>query len=249
MADESSDPRGSQFSVREGSHELNFVAIDDPDMPDRTASVQRAATRKKMLPGTVEEDDDQQEPISKAAASSARGRAVSTSHAPTAPPPATKPGKRHFMGGFLKGVGAAIGVASKDVNPHGHTLLPASQSEMSGWLYKQGSRAGGWQKRYFVLHGAILSYYDSQASAQGPDEGKCRGCGEVVEAERWALNEKPKEVADSIYNSHKEMGFRIQTEDPGSLAMRVGKVGDPKGQWFNTPAKDAMNLVRPANAA
>ena len=36
--------------------------------------------------------------------------------------------------------------------------------------------------------------------------------------------------------------FRIQTEDPGSMAMRLGKVSDEKGEWFNTPCKDIANL-------
>ena len=36
--------------------------------------------------------------------------------------------------------------------------------------------------------------------------------------------------------------FRIKTKDPGALAMRLGKVSDPKNEWFNTAAKDVVNL-------
>jgi CBS-domain-containing membrane protein len=36
--------------------------------------------------------------------------------------------------------------------------------------------------------------------------------------------------------------FRIKTEDPGSLAMRLGKVSDEKGEWFQTPVKAVANL-------
>ena len=36
--------------------------------------------------------------------------------------------------------------------------------------------------------------------------------------------------------------FRIQTTDPGALAMRLGKVSDEKAEWYNTAVKDIMNL-------
>lgn len=36
--------------------------------------------------------------------------------------------------------------------------------------------------------------------------------------------------------------FRIKTKDPGALAMRLGKVSDEKNEWFNTAAKDVVNL-------
>ena len=36
--------------------------------------------------------------------------------------------------------------------------------------------------------------------------------------------------------------FRIQTDDPGSLAMRLGKISEPSGEWFNTPCSKLANL-------
>ena len=36
--------------------------------------------------------------------------------------------------------------------------------------------------------------------------------------------------------------FRIQTTDPGALAMRLGKVSDEKAEWYNTDVKEVMNM-------
>jgi CBS domain-containing protein len=49
------------------------------------------------------------------------------------------------------------------------------------------------------------------------------------------------DLSTHMINKTREL-FRIQTEDPGSLQMRVGKVGDPAGQWFNTKVKEVVNL-------
>ena len=59
---------------------------------------------------------------------------------------------------------------------------------IQGYLYKQGSKIGAWQKRFFLLHGSLISYYQEEEEAQEPDEAKVRWAGMVTEAraEGWA---------------------------------------------------------------
>ena len=66
-----------------------------------------------------------------------------------------------------------------------HELKPAASADHCGWLHKQGDTASTWSKRYFVLHGAQLAYYESEDAAVAPDESKCLGSGHVVSASRW----------------------------------------------------------------
>ena len=58
-----------------------------------------------------------------------------------------------------------------------------------------------WKKRYFVLHGATLAYYDDEAAAEAADEAKARLLGTVVHAKRWpqVVLAKPAQVPDAIF--------------------------------------------------
>ena len=68
----------------------------------------------------------------------------------------------------------------------------ASTSEMAGWLYKQGNKVTAWQKRYFVLHGAIVTYYEDEASAEAAEESRCRGAFLVRSPRRRAAALRPR---------------------------------------------------------
>jgi len=81
-------------------------------------------------------------------------------------------------------------------NPQRHKLLPATSADMAGTLWKQGTKIGAWQQRYFVLHGALLSYYADEESAQEPDEGRLHGVGTVLDARLWG-NAKPAQIPDA----------------------------------------------------
>jgi hypothetical protein len=81
-------------------------------------------------------------------------------------------------------------------NPQRHKLLPATSADMAGTLWKQGTKIGAWQRRYFVLHGALLSYYADEESAQEPDEGRLHGVGTVLDARLWG-NAKPAQIPDA----------------------------------------------------
>ena len=96
--------------------------------------------------------------------------------------------------------GLAAPLLGTNKNPHGYTLLPASSCEMSGWLWKQGSKINAWQKRYFLLHGALITYYEDEEHGKEPDEGRCRGAFMVSAAERWPYDsslKKPAQVPQS----------------------------------------------------
>jgi hypothetical protein len=126
-------------------------------------------------------------------------------------------------------------------NPQRHKLLPATSADMAGTLWKQGTKIGAWQRRYFVLHGALLSYYADEESAQEPDEGRLHGVGTVLDARLWG-NAKPAQIPDATcalpqqhacmhssmhssmqvlttapaprrYREHQLAGFRIVTEE------------------------------------
>ena len=57
------------------------------------------------------------------------------------------------------------------------------------------AQVGAWSRRYFVLHGALLAYYDDETAAAGPDESRCLYCGLVLEATRWETGAlKPAQV-------------------------------------------------------
>jgi hypothetical protein len=81
-------------------------------------------------------------------------------------------------------------------NPQRHKLLPATSADMAGTLWKQGAKIGAWQRRYFVLHGALLSYYADEESAQEPDEGRLHGVGTVLDAKLWG-NARPAQIPDA----------------------------------------------------
>ena len=81
-------------------------------------------------------------------------------------------------------------------NPQSHKLLPATSADMAGTLWKQGTKIGAWQRRHFVLHGALLSYYTDEESAQEPDEGRLHGVGTVLDARLWG-NAKPAQIPDA----------------------------------------------------
>ena len=81
-------------------------------------------------------------------------------------------------------------------NPQRHKLLPATSADMAGMLWKQGTKIGAWQRRYFVLHGALLSYYADEESAQEPDEGRLHGIGTVLDARLWG-NARPAQIPDA----------------------------------------------------
>ena len=81
-------------------------------------------------------------------------------------------------------------------NPQRHKLLPATSADMAGTLWKQGTKIGAWQRRHFVLHGALLSYYTDEESAQEPDEGRLHGVGTVLDARLWG-NAKPAQIPDA----------------------------------------------------
>ncbi len=100
--------------------------------------------------------------------------------------------KNKAVTGFIRGAFDRFGRESK--NPHGLPLTPASSAEMSGWLYKQGYQVGGWGRRYFVLHGAVIAYYSDEASAN--DAEGVRSVGYVVGASKWpqGINAKPAQV-------------------------------------------------------
>ena len=89
------------------------------------------------------------------------------------------------MTGLATRMLGAVGIGHTSRNPRAHPLVSASSSEMSGWLHKQGYKVSAWSRRYFVLHGALLAYYDDEAAAQQADESRCRGVGYVVDAARW----------------------------------------------------------------
>ena len=97
---------------------------------------------------------------------------------------------------------AKLGGGGRDLR--GHTLQPSSSSDMCGWLHKQGHKVGAWQRRYFVLHGAILSYYDEEAAALEADERRCRGVGYIGSANMWPETalQKPAQVPDSRHAWH-----------------------------------------------
>ena len=64
--------------------------------------------------------------------------------------------------GFLRGLRGGRDGRGEGRNPHGHPLKPAAAADRRGWLTKQGDKVSAWQKRYFVLHGALLAYYDDE---------------------------------------------------------------------------------------
>ncbi|DAZ97955.1 TPA: hypothetical protein N0F65_006380 [Lagenidium giganteum] len=60
-------------------------------------------------------------------------------------------------------------------------MMPASSSgEHAGWIYKQGSLVKNWKKRFMVLRGKQLTYYDS---AQVNDDSKAKGSFQVITVE------------------------------------------------------------------
>lgn len=100
-------------------------------------------------------------------------------------------------------------------NPHGHPIEGASSSEMRGYLWKQGSTLGAWQRRYFLLHGDVITYYESEETARSGDDGACRFAGEVAAVTRWpsSYDKKPAQINDAVWNAHAKMGFTFSTED------------------------------------
>ena len=114
-------------------------ALPQPKPPSPPSS--KRATRVNQGLQLVQEES---EPPT-AEASRARLSAVAK------PEPSKAKAKRGFMGGIMRGMGHAIASATGQApRTHGQQLLPASSSEMSGWLYKQGTNSlknSAWQKR------------------------------------------------------------------------------------------------------
>jgi hypothetical protein len=157
-----------------------------------------------------------------------RSRAASTASAQGAKKAAERAKKAApgaFLGGFLQGALAPVIGGSR--NPHGHQLLPARTSEMSGYLYKQGSKIGAWQKRYFLLHGSLMSYYQSEEEAQEPDEAQVRWTGMVTEATAWPSDygKKPAQVrrassAERAAQSEQRRASSAQSEQRAERAAQ-----------------------------
>ena len=164
------EPRSSHFSVHTNSgSELNFLAVDDPDKPVNVTSghaVDVSDDHEKMPRGsTASEPKPPSPPSSKRATRVGKGLELvqEESEPPTAeasrarlsavakPEPSKAKAKRGFMGGIMRGMGHAIASATGQASrTHGQQLQPASSSEMSGWLYKQGTNSlknSAWQKR------------------------------------------------------------------------------------------------------
>ncbi len=124
---------------------------------------------------------------------------------------AVKKGVQKAMGGTGGGRAAA--------NPQGFALQPLSTADVSGSLHKASEAKLGdhsqWHRRFFMLHGSLLSYYDDESSAAGPDEHKCHGVGKVRTAEMWPAQakNKPKQISDAVWNAHGACGMRIGTDE------------------------------------
>ena len=107
--------------------------------------------------------------------------------------------KARFEGGFLSGMKKAVGLGGgNEAGPYADKLKPASQSEMHGWLHKQGTKVTSWSHRYFVLQGPIFAYFEDEKAAMAADLSKCHGSGLVKSAERWPpqYNKKPANIPD-----------------------------------------------------
>ena len=100
--------------------------------------------------------------------------------------------KARFGGGFLSGMKKAVGLGGgNEAGPYADKLKPASQSEMHGWLHKQGTKVTSWSHRYFVLQGPIFAYFEDEKAAMAADLSKCHGSGLVKSAERWPPQSSP----------------------------------------------------------
>ena len=164
---------------------------------------------------------------------SGRDRSSSTATDATKPRAASnakKPAEGGFFSKFMGGLAAPLLGTNK--NPHGYTLLPASSCEMSGWLWKQGSKINAWQKRYFLLHGALITYYEDEEHGKEPDEGRCRGAFMVSAAERWPYDsslKKPAQVpqhsstAAQQHSSRHSRSSRGQPLTPSSSRTGAGQ--------------------------
>ena len=101
-------------------------------------------------------------------------------------------------------------------NPRGHHLLPASSSEMSGWLFKQGAKVGGWQKRYFVLYdNCELHYFEGSSMENIQRKGRIR-MAQATELVRL----KPDDSKDFTFII--KVPGRDWVLDPGSAAAWAG---------------------------
>ena len=67
----------------------------------------------------------------------------------------------------------------------------------------------GWQRRFFVLHGTLITYWEEAESAEKPEEARCRGAAQVVEVERW--QGLPGKLPP--HGAPGKFGFKLITED------------------------------------
>jgi len=241
MADKDESPRRSQFSAADpGTGEaVQFSVVEEPDAPvasgeSSPGGTGEVATKRSLRLSLSSKPGDTPafrplgdlKGVKPEALAPLSGPGVSF-----APPPPSgimtkqakeaKEAERLKLEKARKRVGFAggniftrmLGFGDQKKNARGHSLMPAATADMAGYLYKQGFKIGAWQKRYFVLHGALLAYYDEEANAQGePDETKLHGVSYVEEATRWGA-EKPAQIPDNIYREHRSRGFKVVTED------------------------------------
>lgn len=127
-------------------------------------------------------------------------------------------------------------------NTRGHALKSSSSADMSGWVVAHQGRKQG--RLFFVLHGALLAIYDDEAAAKSADESHCRGCGTVVDAERWG-DSKPPAVSEAVYTKHGPSGFRVTTDEKEHNVQAPS--ADVASQWvdmLSSAAALAMKSVR-----